>query len=140
MPQKDHQEGICVFNSTDLVDLALKEGNMHSEMLRQKWSDPYISDFLTSPWWGNPKKGTIVTHSLNWAPLMLNFSKVKRHDTSTFRTQTIDCDYIYRNFSNLEKVYGIQSSKDAFLVSFTPEADLSFFPIQKNAQSIYTFC
>ena len=58
-----------------LLRLALR--NMHSEMLRHEWSQPFISDFLTSPWFGKKENGTIVCHSVCWAPLMLNFGSLK---------------------------------------------------------------
>ena len=70
---------------------------------------------------------------------MLNFGSLTTHNTDTFDTLTIDCDYVYRNFGDPKLVHGVTDSDNACLISFTPESELTFFPFAKCIIKIFLF-
>ena len=79
----------------------------------------------------------VLFHTLNWAPVLVDYAKLSQHDTDTFIEWTIDGDYIHRNFKNAEKIDVISSSDKFVLISFTRETDLSYLPISlQRAQKI----
>lgn len=67
-------------------------------------------------------------HSTCWAPILVDYSALATHATSTLQNWTIDGDYIHRNFSDRSDVH---ASSTMTLISFTPESRLSYLPLMR---------
>jgi hypothetical protein len=95
----------------------------HSESLCYEWEATYFSSLPAAVWWRVPEENGIIVHSLSWAPLLFDYNAVTKHDTSTLDNWTIDGDYLYKNFGNLENLRIIDDSDNAFLASWGPMKD-----------------
>jgi hypothetical protein len=98
----------------------------HSETLSYEWDAPYLLPVTPAAWWRVPGEDGVVLHSLSWAPLLIDYSAVKIHDTSTLDGWTIDGDYLYRNLGDAQNIHIVQDSDEIFLASWAPMADRSF--------------
>jgi len=108
--------------------IALAIPHMHSETRRYEWEAPYF--YSRSPvviWWKVPGGGLLM-HSTCWAPILVDYSALATHDTSTLQDWTIDGDYIHRNFPDRSDVH---ASSTMTLISFTPESRLSYLPLTR---------
>lgn len=97
--------------------------SFHSETLTYEWNAPYFSRFPVACWWKSTNGDGILVHSLSWAPLMIDYAAVEKHDTSTMDNWTIDGDYVYKNFGDSKKVYISQDSDECMLISWAPLDD-----------------
>ena len=97
--------------------------SFHSETQRYDWESPSFTDFPCACWWRVPGEDGIVVHSLSWAPVLVDYAAVDRHDTSTFDTWTLDADYVYRNFGTDAGVHVVTDSDELMLVSWAPLSD-----------------
>ena len=107
--------------SRAMVGVALR--SFHSETRRYEWEAPYFTSFPCACWWRVPSEDGIVVHSLSWAPLLLDYSIVGRHDTRVLESWTIDADYVYRNFGDGEGIHVVTDSDEIMLVSWAPLSD-----------------
>jgi hypothetical protein len=117
----------------DLVRMALT--SMHSETKSFEWDAPYFHPIPSAVWWRVPNEDGIVVHSLSWAPLLLDYTAVPQHDTSTFDDWTWDGDYVYKNLGNTKRVHLVLDSDEMFMASWsrldenprdlTPQRELS---------------
>lgn len=107
--------------SRDLVRMAL--ASMHSETKTYEWDAPYFHSTPYAAWWRVPEEDGIVVHSMSWAPLLLDFTAVPEHDTSTFDNWTIDGDYVHKNLGNIKRVHLVLDSDEIFIASWAPLAD-----------------
>lgn len=115
-----------ILNPDELISLAMP--HMHSETRRYEWEAPHF--YSRSPvaiWWRVPGGGLLM-HSTCWAPILVDYSRLGTHDTSTMRDWTIDGDYIHRNFPDRRDVH---ASETMTLISFTPESRLSYLPLKR---------
>lgn len=97
--------------------------SFHSETLTYEWNAPHFSSFPVACWWKSTNGDGILVHSLSWAPLMIDYAAVEKHDTSTMDNWTIDGDYVYKNFGVSKKVYISQDSDECMLISWAPLDD-----------------
>jgi|CXWL01.1.fsa_nt_gi hypothetical protein len=110
-----HMTGVA--SGRDMVRAALH--GLHSETMRYEWDAPYLEMKPGAVWWKAPQ-GMLI-HSFSWAPVILDYSKVGAHDTSTFDKWTIDGDYVYRNWGE-SGVHAVTDSDDGFVCSWSPLA------------------
>jgi hypothetical protein len=103
--------------------VAAAMNGLHPETLSYEWDAPYLVPKMPAAWWRVPGEGGIVLHCLSWAPLLLDYGAVAKHDTSTLESWTIDGDYLFRNVSGSCKVHVVQDSDEIFLASWGPMAD-----------------
>ena len=114
----------------ELTGIGLR--HLHTETRQWEWEAPLFSQQPIVPYWRvfdrSGEMVGLVMHSFSWAPLLLDYSRIDAHDTSTFEHWTLDGDYVDRNFGRLpdEAVYVVRDSDEVMLVSFTREADLHF--------------
>ena len=101
----------------------------HSETLAYEWDAPGLMVISPAAWWRVPGEDGIVLHSLSWAPLLLDYSAVGVHDTSTFDQWTLDGDYLFNNSGNMKKIHVVQDSDEIFLASWGPLAER---PVKKT--------
>ena len=104
-----------------LAGIALR--HMHAETLRYDWDEPYFAARPFSCFFRVPQEDGILVHSFSWAPVLVNYRNLGRHDTHTFESWTMDGDYIYRNFPEENTVHVISDSDELLLVSFTHAND-----------------
>jgi len=97
--------------------------SFHSEGLSYGWDAPAFANLPAACWWRVPGEDGIVVHSLSWAPLLLDYAAVARHDTTALETWTIDADYVYRNFGDTPDIHIVTDSDEIMLVSWTPLAE-----------------
>jgi hypothetical protein len=97
--------------------------SFHSETLRYEWEAPYFSTFPVACWWHVPEEAGVLVHCLSWAPLLVDYNAIEHHDSSMLDNWTIDGDYVYRNFGLNGKVYVVQDSDEAMLISWAPMSD-----------------
>ncbi|MGQ0810672.1 MAG: hypothetical protein ACT4OO_05545 [Nitrospiraceae bacterium] len=111
--------------------------NLHSESCAGEWASPYFGElnpahgrnhFPTCCFWRVPNQEGIYIITHNWAPFMINYAEMARHDTETFKTLAIDGDYIHRNFG--EKAIGkeiriVQDSDSMILIGMTPRDEMA---------------
>ncbi len=102
--------------------------SFHTETLSYEWAAPYTTPISPAAWWRVPGENGVLLHSMSWAPVLLDYSSVERHDTSTLDNWTIDGDYLFKNISNSAKLHVVQDSDELFLASWGPMGDRPFKP------------
>ena len=108
-------------SSRQLAHAALN--SLHSETMTYEWDAPYFFGTPSAVWWRVPGQDGIVVHSFSWAALLMDFTAVPMHDTSTFDGWTIDGDYVHRNLGDIQKIYLVIDSDEMFIASWAPSAD-----------------
>jgi len=76
-----------------------------------------------------PGENGILLHSLSWAPVLIDYGAIERHDSSTLNQWTLDGDYLYNNLEQIDRIHVVQDSDEMFLASWGPLADR---PISKH--------
>ncbi len=107
--------------SRDLMRILLR--HPHSEMRRYEYGSAWFADKPISPYWRVPGGDGIIIHNFSWAPLLVDYGALARHDVQTFAQWTLDGDYIHRNFPDPSDVYVVTDSDEVAYVSFTKESD-----------------
>lgn len=107
-----------------LTDIVLR--NLHSETERYRWDSPYFASNPITCMFDGPDDDGFLVHTFSWAPLLLDYSAIDEHDTSTFEKWTLDGDYVHRNFPDERDVYVVTDSDEIILASFTSEEELHF--------------
>jgi len=97
--------------------------SFHSETIKYGFESDCFSDFPVACWWHVPEEDGVLVHCLSWAPLLVDYNAIERHDSSMLDNWTIDGDYIYKNFGNSENVYVCYDSDEMMLVSWAPMND-----------------
>ncbi len=110
--------------SRDLMRIVLR--HLHSEALRFEYDAPWFADEPVGVFWWVPRGEGMLIHNFQWAPLIVDYGALPKHDTSTFENWTLDGDYIYRNFRDESDVYVVTDTDEVAYLSFTKETDLHF--------------
>ena len=105
----------------ELADVAID--CMHSETKQFEWNKSYFADYPVACFWRIRPFKALVIHSFSWAPLLVDYSSLKSHNTSTFEKWTLDGDYIFKNFRSLDDIYVVQDSREIMLVTLTSELE-----------------
>ncbi|HLW47012.1 MAG TPA: hypothetical protein VKW09_04515 [bacterium] len=113
-----------VIGPRDLMRVVLR--HLHSETRRYDFDAPWFAESPISPYWQVPGGDGLIFHTFSWAPLVMDYAALAKHDISTFENWTLDGDYVYRNFPNANDIYIVTDSDEVAYVSFTKEADLHF--------------
>jgi len=102
----------------ELTAIALK--NLHDEFLVWNLDSPYLSQGVPN-FYKVIKDEGVLLHTLSWCPLLLDYSVLKKHDTSTFDYWTFDGNYTYRNWGDSADVYVCQDSDEMMILSWGPK-------------------
>ncbi len=102
---------------------------LHSEALAYEWDAPGFLLVVPAAWWRVPGESGILLHSLSWAPLLLDYGAIARHDSATLDRWTLDGDYLYQNLKDIDRIHVVQDSDELFLASWGPDVDR---PIAKH--------
>ena len=103
--------------------------SFHTETLSYKWAAPYITPISPAAWWRVPGENGVLLHSMSWAPVLLDYGAVERHDMSTLDDWIIDGDYLFKNLGNTAKLQVIQDLDDLLLASWGPMSHRPFKPL-----------
>jgi hypothetical protein len=124
-----------VLSRREAVDVGLR--NLHTESRAGDYDADNFgalaashnrTDFPTCCYFKIPDQKGVVIHTHNWAPFMINYAGVARHDTQAFERWAIDGDYIYRNFGDLqpgEQIHVVQDSDSIVLLGLTPTEEMA---------------
>ena len=105
-------------------DMAFAAVNaMHTETLSYEWEASYFPPVPSAAWWRVPGENGILVHCLSWAPLLLDFGAMKRHDTSALENWTIDGDYVFKNLGGAPNLHVVQDSDEMFYAGWSPLSD-----------------
>ncbi|MDR4493608.1 MAG: hypothetical protein AB7P17_12765 [Nitrospirales bacterium] len=103
--------------------------HMHSETRSYQWDAPYFrAEFPALIWWP-VSGGGLLCHTTAWAPLLIDYGRIERHDTWTLENWTIDGDYVFRNIHSLDEVHAETDPDAMTLISFTDETRHSYLPL-----------
>jgi hypothetical protein len=108
--------GPLVISGRQMASAAVR--GFHPETLSYEWDSPYLIDNPPAAWWSVPEDEGIVLHCLSWAPLLLDYGAVQKHDTTMLDTWTIDGDYIFKNVGPKAKIHVVRDSDEIFLASW----------------------
>jgi hypothetical protein len=92
----------------------------HSQTLTYDFDTAYFynaSICAPAVFWRVPSDGGIVLHSLSWAPILMDYAAVRKHDTRALEEWTIDGDYLHANFGDAD-VHVCTDSDEMMLVSW----------------------
>jgi hypothetical protein len=103
--------------------------SFHTETLSYEWAAPYITPISPAAWWRVPDENGVLLHCMSWAPVLLDYGAVERHDMSMLDDWTIDGDYLFKNLGNSTRLHVIQDSDDLMLASWGPMSDRPFKPL-----------
>ena len=99
----------------------------HSETQRYEWDAPSFPPFFpgvpAAAWWRVPGEDGIVLHSLSWAPLLIDYAAVGKHDSSDLDNWTLDGDYIFANLGQTDASHVVTDSDEMFIASWGPLAE-----------------
>lgn len=113
-------KGVISVSPRQLAALSIE--HMHSQY--RTWEADHLScgdDGPGGPWWRAAPDG-IVVHSLNWEPVMVDFSHGWPHDLDPLRRWTIDGHYAWWNCVDPEHWHAVTDSDDHLFASPTAES------------------
>jgi hypothetical protein len=118
----------------DAVTIGLR--NLHSESKASDWSAVNFGrlhpehgrkHFLTCCLWQVPgcTGALVVTH--NWAPFLIDYTKLRSHDVSALDGRALDGNYVFENFADHElgkHIHVVQDSDILFMLGLTPRGEM----------------
>ncbi len=107
--------------------------SLHSEIRRYEFEAPSFGDYPIWSYWRVPGGSAMVVHTVSWALLLADFADTHGYSDSILETDTIDGQYVYRNFyrgNDRRQLYLSSDSDEALFISLTPESELTFYPMQ----------
>ncbi len=108
----------------EMSKIAIKSFHSQTEAYKLKSKIFLFNHVIPSILFDSPKKNEgYILHCLSWMPLFIDYSKIKKHDTSAIENWTIDGDYISSNFKNYHKIHPITDFDEATVMSWAPKND-----------------
>ncbi len=98
---------------------------LHSETRRWEYDAPYFTDPICV-YRSVPDHSGVVLHSFSWAPVVVDYAALPRHDMRTFDSWTLDGDYIHQNFPDPADVHVVTDSDEIGYLSVTQELERHF--------------
>lgn len=95
----------------------------HSQTKSYYIDSPAFAEGAPAAIWKVPNACGIVIHSLTWAPLLMDYATVERHDTSALDEWTMDGDYVEANFGGQAGIHVVDDSDEMMLISWAPSDD-----------------
>jgi hypothetical protein len=117
------------------VEIGLR--HLHSESRASNWTARNFGrlnpahgrrHFLTCCFWEVPGEDGVIIITHNWAPFMINYTKLKQHDVSTLDGRALDGNYIFENFSDAgigTHIHVVEDSDSLFMLGLTPRAEMA---------------
>jgi hypothetical protein len=117
-----------VISGRQMADAAVN--GLHPETQGYEWDAPRFPPFFSgvpaAAWWRVRGENGILLHSLSWAPLLMDYAAVARHDATTFDTWTLDGDYAFNNFRDTDAIHIVTDSDEMFIASWGPVFEMPF--------------
>jgi hypothetical protein len=104
----------------------LSIAHMHSETVRWNFEADVLDYGAHAFWWTVTPGENLLFLSGNWAPVLLNYGALEKHDASPLERWTLDGDYVQKNFPDSREFYIVQNTDELFLSSFTPESQMGY--------------
>lgn len=115
------------------VEIGLR--NLHPESMAGLWTAPNFGrlhpvhqrrHFLTCCIWTVPQENGVIIITHNWAPFMVNYGALARHDASSLDGRALDGNYIFDNFwaGKFDDIHVVQDSDELFLLGLTPREEM----------------
>jgi hypothetical protein len=122
-----------IVSKRDAVDIGLR--NLHPESRASIWSAKNFGRlhpshgrrfFLTCCIWKVPDENGAIIITHNWAPFMVNYSTLSRHDVGALDGRALDGNYIFENFwrGNFDGIHISQDSDELFMLGLTPRDEM----------------
>jgi hypothetical protein len=108
------------FSPNELVRLILR--HMHSEMQRGEFDKPFYDYGCSFYFWKVGRGADLVLHCGSWVPALMDYARLAVHDDSSLETDTLDGDYVNKNFSDERDFYYSHDTDELLFISFTPES------------------
>jgi len=105
----------------EMVRLGLSA--FHSQTKSYHIDSPAFPDGSPAAIWSVPGGGGVLIHSLTWAPLLMDYAVVERHDTTALDEWTMDGDYVEANFGGANGIHVVDDSDEMMLISWAPSYD-----------------
>ncbi len=106
----------------ELVKIGLR--HLHSYTKTTNWDAPCFSDYPVYCYWEVPGEDGIVLYTHAWIPVLMDYGRMRNHDTSTLDNWTIDGDYLHKNFEELDAnndLHVIADSDELIILGLTDQ-------------------
>ena len=113
--------GPLVLSGREMVRIGVP--SFHSQSKSYYFDSPAFSDGAPAAIWRVPKNRGVLIHSLTWAPLLMDYAAVERHDTRALDEWTMDGDYVDANFGCDRQIHVVDDSDEIMLISWAPADD-----------------
>ncbi len=119
----------------EAVEIGLR--HLHSESRAANWAARNFGrlnpahgrrHFLTCCFWEVPGEDGVIIITHNWAPFMINYTRLKQHDVSTLDGRALDGNYIFENFSDDgigTQIHVVEDSDSLFMLGLTPRDEMA---------------
>jgi hypothetical protein len=121
-----------VLSKREAVRLGL--ANLHRETMAGDWDSPFFGElalqhgrqhFATCCFWRIPREHGLVIITHNWAPVLVDYGSLPKHDATTLDHWAIDGDYVFKNFGKVGDFLHIaRDSDELFLLGMTPANEM----------------
>ena len=132
--------GALALSGRDMVRLGVPA--FHSHTRSYFFDSPWFYYDVSAAIWRMPTDGGVLIHALSWAPLLMNYARVRSHDTTCLEQWTMDGDYVFANFGLDADIRICDDSDDAIYVSWgaknerpldlTPDPLRAWFPLWRR--------
>ena len=115
------------------VDIGLR--NLHPESKASMWTARNFGrlharhgreHFLTCCMWPVPDENGVIIITHNWAPFMVDYGTLARHDVGALDGRALDGNYIFENFwsGDFEGIHICRDSDELFMFGLTSRTDM----------------
>lgn len=112
---------ILALSGREMVRLGMPA--FHSQTRSYQIDSPAFAEGSPAAIWRMPGGRGVLIHSLTWAPLLMDYAVVKRHDTTALDEWTMDGDYVAANFGDEREIHVVDDSDEMMLISWAPSDD-----------------
>lgn len=103
--------------------------SLHPEILRYDFEDKEFDNYPIWSFWRVPGHDGLVLYTVSWALLLADYAAVLQYDDDMLNNDTIDSQYVWRNFGHLretDQVAILNDSAQGTFISLTPNDAFKF--------------
>ena len=106
----------------DAVAIGLR--NMHSCLVAANWESRCFWNFPIYCYWPVPGEDGVIFYTFNWFFVLIDYSVIENHDSSSLNEWTIDGNYYEQNFGHLcDQIYIINDSDRLMILPLTQKGE-----------------
>ena len=109
--------------------------NLHPESMASNWDAPNFGHLhpdhnrkylLTCCFWKVFRETGVIILTHNWAPFMINYRSLTRHNIGALDGRALDGNYIFENFwtGDMDGIHISRDSDELFLMGLTPSDEM----------------